>query len=60
MQDERTTHQVFVGYFLWIFGFLGAHRFYYGRQISGTIYFFTLAVFQNNRVSWLPAGWMPY
>ena len=42
---ERTTHQVFVGYFLWIFGFLGAHRFYYGRQISGTIYFFTLGLF---------------
>jgi TM2 domain-containing membrane protein YozV len=43
--NERTTHQVFVGYFLWIFGFLGAHRFYYGRQISGTIYFFTLGLF---------------
>lgn len=43
--SERTTHQIFVGYFLWIFGFLGAHRFYYGRQISGTIYLFTLGLF---------------
>ncbi len=42
---EKTTHEVVVGYFLWIFGFLGAHRFYYGRQISGTIYFFTLGLF---------------
>ena len=33
-----------VGYLLWIFGFLGAHRFYYGKQISGTIYFFTLGL----------------
>lgn len=39
------THSVVVGYFLWIFGFLGAHRFYYGKQISGTIYFFTLGIF---------------
>ncbi|MBT8345305.1 MAG: TM2 domain-containing protein [Desulfofustis sp.] len=42
---EQTTHKVFVGYFLWIFGFLGAHRFYYGRQISGTIYLLTLGLF---------------
>jgi len=35
---------VVVGYLLWIFGFLGAHRFYYGKQISGTIYFFTLGL----------------
>ncbi len=34
-----------MGYILWIFGFLGAHRFYYGKPISGTIYFFTLGLF---------------
>lgn len=45
MKEQRTTHEIFIGYFLWIFGFLGAHRFYYGRQISGTIYFFTLGLF---------------
>ena len=44
MEKQGTTHEVFVGYFLWIFGFLGAHRFYYGKQISGTIYFFTLGL----------------
>ena len=39
------THSTFMGYLLWIFGFTGAHRFYYGRPISGTIYFLTLGVF---------------
>jgi len=33
-----------MGYLLWIFGFMGSHRFYYGRPISGTIYFFTLGL----------------
>lgn len=43
--DNNTTHSLMFGYLLWIFGFLGAHRFYYGKQISGTIYFFTLGLF---------------
>ncbi len=34
-----------VGYILWIFGFLGAHRFYYGKQISGSIWFLTFGLF---------------
>ena len=38
------THSLVIGYLLWIFGFLGAHRFYYGRQFSGTLYFFTLGL----------------
>ena len=42
---NNTTHSLLIGYLLWIFGFLGAHRFYYGKQISGTIYFFTLGLF---------------
>jgi TM2 domain-containing membrane protein YozV len=44
-QKKTTTHSILVGYILWILGFLGAHRFYYGKQISGTIYFFTLGLF---------------
>ncbi len=43
--SNNTTHSIVVGYLLWIFGFLGAHRFYYGKQISGTIYFFTFGLF---------------
>ena len=33
-----------MGYILWIFGFTGSERFYYGKPISGTIYFFTLGL----------------
>lgn len=47
---RRTTHSLAVGYVLWIFGFLGAHRFYYGRPVSGTIYFFTFGLFL---IGWL-------
>tara|TARA_R110002049_G_scaffold286407_1_gene468197 strand:+ start:53 stop:490 length:438 start_codon:yes stop_codon:yes gene_type:complete len=39
------THLKSVGYLLWIFGFLGAHRFYFGRPVTGTIWFFTLGLF---------------
>ena len=39
---NEETHSTFMGYLLWIFGFIGAHRFYYGKPISGTLYFFTL------------------
>lgn len=40
----QSTHSLTVGYLIWIFGFLGAHRFYYGKPISGTVYFFTLGL----------------
>ena len=43
--EKATTHSLVIGYVVWIFGFLGAHRFYYGRQISGTIYLFTFGLF---------------
>ena len=45
MERQEATHSVFMGYLLWIFGFIGAHRFYYGKQISGVIWFFTLGLF---------------
>jgi TM2 domain-containing membrane protein YozV len=41
---EGDTHRKAIGYILWIFGFLGAHRFYYGKPVTGTIYFFTLGL----------------
>lgn len=37
-------HSKTIGYVLWIFGFMGAHRFYYGKPVSGTLYFFTLGL----------------
>jgi len=44
-QYIEESHTPVIGYILWIFGFLGAHRFYYGRPISGTLYFFTFGLF---------------
>jgi len=45
MHDRLPTHSIVVGYVLWIFGFTGAHRFYFGKPISGTIYFMTFGIF---------------
>jgi TM2 domain-containing membrane protein YozV len=44
------THSKAVGYLLWIFGFTGSHRFYYGKPITGAIWFFTLGL--------LGIGWL--
>ncbi|WP_321370485.1 TM2 domain-containing protein [uncultured Desulfuromusa sp.] len=44
MYNENATHQKAIGYILWIFGFTGSHRFYYGKPLSGTIYFLTLGL----------------
>lgn len=44
------THSKVIGYILWIFGFTGAHRFYYGKPISGVIWFLTAGLFG---VGWL-------
>jgi TM2 domain-containing membrane protein YozV len=50
MVNGQNTHSLAFGYILWIFGFTGAHRFYYGRPISGTVYFFTFGL--------LGIGWL--
>ena len=39
------SHNQLIAYVLWIFGFMGAHRFYLGRSISGSIYFCTFGLF---------------
>lgn len=44
MELTQRTHSIFLGYLLWIFGFIGAHRFYYGKKITGVIWFFTLGL----------------
>lgn len=41
----QQTHSTAVGYLLWIFGFMGAHRFYFGKPVTGTLWFFTLGLF---------------
>jgi TM2 domain-containing membrane protein YozV len=44
------THSKTIGYLLWVFGFTGSHRFYYGRPITGAIWFFTFGL--------LGIGWL--
>ncbi len=41
---SETSHSLIFGYLAWIFGFMGCHRFYYGKPKSGTLYFFTLGL----------------
>ena len=50
MNTANDTHSKTIGYILWIFGFTGAHRFYYGKPVTGTIWFFTLGL--------LGIGWL--
>jgi len=38
------THSKVLGYILWIFGFTGSHRFYYGKPVTGTIWFCTFGL----------------
>ena len=44
MTAHPDTHSKTIGYLLWIFGFMGAHRFYYGRQLTGKLWFLTLGL----------------
>ncbi|QUJ68252.1 TM2 domain-containing protein [Photobacterium sp. GJ3] len=52
MQERmhQNTHSKLIGYLLWIFGFTGAHRFYYGKPVTGTLWFLTLGL--------LGIGWL--
>ena len=50
MVNQNDSHLKSIGYILWLFGFTGSHRFYYGKPITGTIWFFTLGL--------LGIGWL--
>jgi len=50
MQLQKDTHSIAIGYVLWLVGFTGSHRFYFGKPVTGTIWFFTLGVFG---IGWL-------
>ena len=39
------THPAIVGYFFWLFGFTGAHRFYFGKPLTGILWFLTGGLF---------------
>lgn len=47
---ENDTHSIPFGYVIWLFGFTGAHRFYYGKPITGTLWFCTFGL--------LGVGWL--
>ena len=52
-QSQRVlleSHHLLIGYAMWLFGFFGVHRFYFGRPISGAIWFFTFGLFG---IGWL-------
>jgi TM2 domain-containing membrane protein YozV len=39
--DKIKTHSTGLGYLMWVFGFVGIHRFYYGKPITGVIWLLT-------------------
>jgi TM2 domain-containing membrane protein YozV len=41
----NATHNKLVGYLLWIFGFTGAHRFYFGKPKTGILWLLTGGLF---------------
>jgi TM2 domain-containing membrane protein YozV len=45
LAHAEPSHPLWVGYVFWVFGFLGAHRFYYGKPITGTIWLLTGGLF---------------
>jgi len=45
MSRTNDTHSKTIGYALWLLGFSGAHRFYYGRNLTGILWFFTGGLF---------------
>ncbi|MBI1312763.1 NINE protein [bacterium] len=48
--EPESTHSLILGYLIWLFGFTGAHRFYFGRPVSGTVWFCTFGL--------LGVGWL--
>lgn len=55
--QNHPTHSLVIGYACWLLGFLGMHRFYYGKQLTGALYFLTLGLLG---LGWLfDLFWMP-
>ena len=41
MTTKPDTHSKTIGYLLWIFGFMGAHRFCLGKWLTGLLWLLT-------------------
>jgi TM2 domain-containing membrane protein YozV len=44
------SHSIVLGYVFWLLGFTGAHRFYFGKPLTGILWFFTFGL--------LGIGWL--
>lgn len=42
---SEPTHPALIGYLFWVIGFTGAHRFYFGKPLTGALWFFTGGLF---------------
>ena len=40
-QGILPNHSIVVGYAFWVIGFTGAHRFFFGKPLTGALWFFT-------------------
>lgn len=45
-----SSHAIALGYAFWLVGFTGAHRFFFGRTLTGILWFFTFGLFG---IGWL-------
>lgn len=43
--EQAPTHPVIVGYVVWLLGVFGAHRFYFGKPLTGILWFLTGGLF---------------